>query len=133
MRCRTANNYIAPSTIEMRRRFNAPQGAVAADPSRIHQVLMILCTNAVHAMREQQGILEVIVGPREFSASDAAQNPDIREGAHLQLTVRDTGDGIDPAVRDRIFDPSSVIRSPSASAVVRPWRCSGKARNNSTW
>ncbi len=94
-----------PSTIEIRQHFNAQQDTVLADPTKIHQVLMNLCTNAAHAMRDRQGILDVIVSPRVFSASDRAQNPNVQEGAYLQLTVRDTGEGIDPAVRDRIFDP----------------------------
>jgi len=94
-----------PSTIEIRQYYNTDQDNVVADPTQIHQVLMNLCTNAVHAMRERQGILDVIVGRREFSASDRELNPDVKEGAYLQLTVRDTGEGIDPAVLDRIFDP----------------------------
>ena len=31
--------------------------------------------------------------------------PNLQEGLHVQLTVKDTGHGIDPAIMDRIFDP----------------------------
>ena len=34
-------------------------GAVLADPTQLHQVLLNLCTNAAHAMRETGGVLKV--------------------------------------------------------------------------
>ena len=94
-----------PSSIEIRQQYRAPEDIVLADGTQIHQVLMNLCTNSVHAMRDREGVLEVVIGNREFSSDDRAQNPELREGSYLQLTVRDNGEGIDPAVKDRIFDP----------------------------
>src|SRR5207249_5034489 len=40
-----------PSTIEIRHRLSPDAGAVLADASQMHQVLLNLCTNAEYAMR----------------------------------------------------------------------------------
>jgi len=48
-----------PSTIDIRVNIANSSGMVLADPIQIHQVLMNLCTNAEHAMRGHDGVLEV--------------------------------------------------------------------------
>ncbi len=50
-----------PSTIEIKCDIagDAASSAVLADPTQIHQVIMNLCVNAGHAMRERGGRLEV--------------------------------------------------------------------------
>ena len=61
-----------------------------ADATQIPQVLMNLCTNAWHALRESGGRIEVGLE---------------RDGAHAHLWVRDDGTGIAEATRARIFEP----------------------------
>ena len=94
-----------PATIEIRQHYDAAHDTVLADPTQIHQVMMNLCTNAVHAMRDREGILEVTIGQHELYAGDPAYAPDLAEGAYLELTVGDNGEGISAAIRDKIFDP----------------------------
>ena len=96
-----------PTTIEIRQKLEIPpeQGTVEADPTKLHQVLMNLCTNAAHAMRENGGILEVSLTKVDMYADAAARHTDIRPGSYLKLTVSDTGHGMTPEVRERIFDP----------------------------
>jgi CheY-like chemotaxis protein len=78
---------------------------VMGDPTQIHQVLMNLCTNATHAMREKGGALEVGLEDVDLDADAPVQYPDLKPGPHVRLTVSDTGHGLDPAVMERIFDP----------------------------
>jgi CheY-like chemotaxis protein len=78
---------------------------VLADPTQIHQVLMNLCTNADHAMREKGGVLEAKLENVELDADFTAGHPDMKPGAYLNLTVSDTGHGMPPDVLERIFDP----------------------------
>jgi len=95
-----------PATIEIKTSYEAPQGTIFADPTQIHQVLMNLCTNAVYAMREKEaGVLSVHLDRHTLSADDTACNPEMQPGDYLQITVADTGEGIDPAIRENIFDP----------------------------
>lgn len=94
-----------PTTIEIRQRITADRDTVLADPTQIHQVLMNLCTNADHAMRERGGVLNVGLSSVTLDFEGAVKYPDLRPGSYLKLTVSDTGHGMPPEVLDRIFDP----------------------------
>jgi PAS domain S-box-containing protein len=94
-----------PSTIKINHRINADNDTIMADPIQIHQVMMNLCTNAAHAMREKGGILEVSLMNVSFDEIDAKHYGDITAGSYVVISVSDTGQGIDPSIIDRIFDP----------------------------
>jgi PAS domain S-box-containing protein len=94
-----------PSTIEIRQTIGAGCGPVEADPTQIHQVLMNLCTNAAHAMREKGGVLEIELQPVQFGRPEIQRFPGLRSGFYLELTVKDSGHGIAPENLERIFDP----------------------------
>ena len=93
-----------PSTIEIRQQVSARRSTVLANPTQIHQVLMNLCTNAHHAMRETGGVLTVKLYTAEISADQALQY-DLGEGHYLVLAVADTGHGMSVTTKERIFDP----------------------------
>ena len=94
-----------PSTVMFRPRLASEVYAILADPTRIHQLLMNLCTNAAHAMRERGGVLEVGLDNMEVSPELAAVHADLSPGSYVKLTVADTGCGMTPEVIHRIFDP----------------------------
>ncbi|MGO9019149.1 MAG: PAS domain S-box protein [Syntrophobacteraceae bacterium] len=93
-----------PSTIDIRSDISSGS-TVLGDPTQIHQVLMNLCTNAVHAMRDQGGTLEVTLADVFVEPKVGDHYSDLQEGFHVQLIVKDNGYGISPAIMDRIFDP----------------------------
>jgi signal transduction histidine kinase/CheY-like chemotaxis protein len=94
-----------PSTIAFKTHISLQSGAILADPTQMHQVLMNLCTNAEHAMRQTGGTLEVVLEAIDVDARLAAQHASLKPGPHVCLTVRDTGHGMTPDVCARIFDP----------------------------
>ena len=94
-----------PTTIEIRQEYRTPEAAVMADPIQIQQVLINLCTNAAHAMKQNGGLLRIVVDRIEFEDHFTADNSVLVSGEYLHLTVADTGTGIAPDVLDRIFDP----------------------------
>ena len=57
-----------PSTIAIHPRLPSTAGAVLADPTQLQQVLMNLCTNAEHAMRDTGGVLAVHLNVVEVTA-----------------------------------------------------------------
>jgi two-component system cell cycle sensor histidine kinase/response regulator CckA len=95
-----------PSTIELKQRITGGSLTVLSDPTTIHQVLINLGTNAAHAMRTAGGVMEVCLESVEIPRDRGGSVPaDLKPGAYIRLTVRDTGMGIDPAIMSRIFDP----------------------------
>jgi CheY-like chemotaxis protein/two-component sensor histidine kinase len=95
---------ILPSTIEVDHHVSEKCSMIVADPTRIHQVVMNLVTNAFHAMEEQGGQLkvqltEVTLSEKTMPAANLAP------GRYLRLSVTDTGVGIPVDILPRIFDP----------------------------
>lgn len=78
---------------------------VTGDPTQVHQVLMNLSMNAVHALEGRRGILEVGLTEAEAPAArpgDTAQQP---TGRGALLVVRDNGVGMDGATLKRACEP----------------------------
>jgi len=77
---------------------------VEADPTQLHQVLLNLCTNAVHAVRDKEGRIEIT---EELLALDdtAAASGRLKPGHYVHLSVRDNGCGMPAGVMQRIFEP----------------------------
>jgi len=94
-----------PTTIDIHQSILCNYDTVLADPTQINHVLMNLCTNAAHAMREKGGVLEVKLQDVKLDEDMVAQYEELTPGRYVRLTVRDTGQGIDPEIMDRIFDP----------------------------
>ena len=94
-----------PSTIEIRQEITQEVCEVLADPIQLHQVIMNLCTNAAHAMRERGGVLEVSLSKAEITPEMLPLYPDLNPGPYVKLRVNDTGTGIRPDVMGKIFDP----------------------------
>jgi PAS domain S-box-containing protein len=74
------------------------------DLVQIEQVLMNLCANARQAM-PSGGELHVSTGRADYDATFVEKNPWARVGAFAEITVRDTGQGMDPATLARAFEP----------------------------
>ena len=68
-----------PSTIEIVTRLNSRE-KVLADPIRIHQVVMNLCTNAYQAMRKTGGCLTVSLVDIKISDGDITGNKGVAPG-----------------------------------------------------
>ncbi len=83
----------------------AAQIIVMADPTQIHQVVMNLCTNAYHAMMNDQGVLTVRLYHLEISPRDTPPDRQIKPGKYACLEVLDTGHGMSPDVLEKAFDP----------------------------
>ncbi|MCP4715407.1 MAG: response regulator [Deltaproteobacteria bacterium] len=76
-----------------------------ADPTQLHQVIINLVTNASHSMGESGGVLDIGLAHIDGSSPQADTYHNLRPGPWAELTVRDTGCGIDPLIQDRIFEP----------------------------
>ena len=93
-----------PPNIRLVRALSTGPAAVIGDETRLHQVTMNLCTNALQAM-PQGGELRVSLEPVRLDASLPLSRGRLSAGDYVRLTVSDTGSGIPAELVDRIFDP----------------------------
>ncbi|MGE5258516.1 MAG: PAS domain S-box protein [Hyphomicrobiales bacterium] len=94
-----------PTTIEIKTRIDERSGAVLANSVELHQIIMNLCTNAVHAMGETGGVLEIEVQNAEIDHALKNDSIGLEAGPCIRISVKDTGVGMSPEVMKRIFDP----------------------------
>ena len=104
-----------PTTIELRTEFTQQTPRVLADATAVQQVLMNLATNAHHAM-PKGGVLGIAVQPHYVRDSIARSHALLREGPYVEVSVSDTGHGIDPNSRDRIFEPFFTTKPPGSGS-----------------
>lgn len=94
-----------PKSIQIETRIEDTCGPVMADSTQIHQVLMNLCTNSYHAMREHGGVLQVVITQVKYSPPTAPRYTRNDTDDYVLMEVLDTGHGMTKAVMERIFDP----------------------------
>ena len=94
-----------PTTISVEQNIEDGCGAIKADPTQLHQIIMNLCTNSYQAMEEHGGILSITLDRTELTTDDLREEPSLIPGSYVQLTVADTGPGIDLDIQKHIFDP----------------------------
>ncbi len=99
-----------PATINIQTNIVSRQ-TIKADPTKIHQVVMNLGTNAFHAMRETGGILGVELTDFEVLDPDLIPDYNLKPGKYIKLEVSDTGHGMSPETRKKIFVPYFTTKS----------------------
>jgi len=104
------------SPIKIQKNIDATCGAILADADQIHQVVVNLCRNAYHAIRDKEGVIEVILKEINVDASFIQVQRELNEGRYLKLTIKDAGVGIDQDVLGRIFEPFFTTQKTEESA-----------------
>ncbi len=95
-----------PSTVEIHEAITVNGELVWADPTQIHQILMNICTNAYHSMKDQTGKITVSLTCVVTTKSMEDLYAPLKAGVpYLKLCVKDTGCGMAASTLDRIFDP----------------------------
>ncbi|MBN2402370.1 MAG: PAS domain S-box protein [Spirochaetes bacterium] len=100
-----------PAEIELKVRMDS-DSAVMAEPALIHQVVLNLCSNSIHAMQSKPGVIEITLEDMEADAEFARLHPGLNPGKHILLRVSDTGCGITPDIQEFIFDPFFTTKPP---------------------
>jgi PAS domain S-box-containing protein len=93
-----------PATIRIQTELTETP-AVLANRTAVHQLIMNLGTNAWQAMHNQTGVLKVEMNVLEVDEDFVQTHPELCPGHYVQLSVSDTGCGMDRATQEHIFEP----------------------------
>ena len=80
----------------------ATSSALWADPAQIHEVVMNLVVNAVHAIGAASGRISLVLDDVTIDDNDPVV---LEPGTYLRLSVTDSGLGMSPTTLERIFEP----------------------------
>lgn len=98
-----------PASIALEEHIDPDCGSILADLTSVHQIVMNLCTNGWQAMGDETGVLTVTLSRAEISREEIGEE-DVSPGPFIQLSVRDTGRGMDEKTMARIFEPYFTTR-----------------------
>lgn len=77
---------------------------VRAEPTQLEQVVMNLVVNARDAMSEG-GLVRIATSPRRVELAGRGAVGGLRAGDYIELSVTDSGTGMDAETRRRLFEP----------------------------
>ncbi len=99
-----------PASVELRRHVDAKMDTLHGDPTELHELVTNLATNAIDAMVEGRGVIDIALSDVRLDVEDNLL--DLKPGTYLKLTVSDTGCGISETDLERIFDPFFTTKEP---------------------
>lgn len=93
-----------PGAIEIKLNMPDDLPAVFANPTDMTRILVNLSQNALQAMGSE-GVLAISLSTCIVRSDDESKRYGAAPGCYVKLTVEDTGCGMTPKVRDKIFEP----------------------------
>ena len=100
-----------PSNIEIKLDIAAPSLIVLANTTQLHQVLINLVTNGVHAIKNS-GKITISADTISLSKNQPKPAIDLSPGDYAKISVSDTGSGIKKEHLNSIFDPYFSTKTP---------------------
>ena len=100
-----------PKNIDCQVKLNKEMWPVSGIPTQLYQVLMNLCVNARDAM-PNGGTLTLATENVRLDDVMAASHPNAKPGNYVCASVADTGTGISPEQKEKIFQPFFTTKAP---------------------
>lgn len=97
--------HTLPATIEIIEQINPAAPMVMADATQIYQIMINLCTNAAHAMRQRPGRLTVSLDICETGTLPSGIISSQSQHRLVRISISDTGHGMNEETCAHIFEP----------------------------
>jgi len=101
---------IMTPSIELHTDFEVDLPMVLSNPLQIHQLVMNLCINARDAMHDN-GRIDIGLKLVQLNGELCDSCHDQIDGEYVELSVKDTGTGIESQILERIFEPFFTTKS----------------------
>jgi signal transduction histidine kinase len=124
-----------PKNVRLIKTMATESNTVMADPAQLMQVITNLYRNAVQAMEDHGGVLDITLRNMTCGSCDGEPEPygtesargfkdhnsevecmGLKPGPYVELIVSDTGPGIDSEIMPRIFEPCFSTRRDAGHA-----------------
>jgi signal transduction histidine kinase/CheY-like chemotaxis protein len=83
---------------------------IHADPTQLFRVFLNLLTNAAQAIGENEGTISVKMMVVDDNIVRREMNKNIVADEYILVTIEDTGEGMEPSIMERIFEPYFTTR-----------------------
>lgn len=101
---------VLPKNIKILSHLEENCGLVRANYTQLHQVIFNLCTNAYQAIKQaddpqKEEVLEISLKKIPVSLINDLSSKEEEAFNFVELSIRDSGCGMDESTKDRIFEP----------------------------
>ncbi len=93
-----------PKTIKVEIDLSTEISLIEGDRNQIHHALMNVCINSIDAI-DGTGTVLIKTRPLSIPDSSRATYKGVNPGEYIQMTVADTGSGIDAEAINKVFEP----------------------------
>jgi signal transduction histidine kinase len=127
---------LVPATVIIDKQIAPETCMVMANRTELIQIVTNLLINASHAMN-QSGSVRIGLERKHLDASEAAEL-NVEPGDYADLSVSDSGSGIEPGLLERIFEPFFTTKPAGqgtglglsvAYGIVRAWKGAMRVRS----
>ena len=102
----------APRTIAFEVDLGRDVPPILAEATQVLQVLVNLCTNAIHAIGDAPGRVRVRLERAELESRLTDSTADLLPGTYARVVVEDNGAGMNEATLEHIFEPFFTTKDP---------------------
>jgi signal transduction histidine kinase len=100
---RLVKHSIAPK-VEIRTDLDKETDLIEVDLTQMQMLLAAILSNASEAM-DGQGLISIRLNNTKISQKACEDNPGLKPGNYVLLSITDNGRGMDEQTRERIFEP----------------------------
>jgi len=101
---------VSPDNVSIKGRYKTRMAKVLADPTQLFRVFLNLLTNAIQAIENDEGTIQVALEMANTGSIIKELGKDLPEDKYIRIVFRDSGRGMDAPLLRRIFEPFFTTR-----------------------